>query len=292
MSDAGVAYEKAVAALIERHLQQAGIAEIPDAPVNPPVMPHRPEVLIAGHSHTTCLQAMPVRSSDGSALVALSHPSQRVFGLVAALPRTTDYWEAVVHHARGKVTAILWQGDRPVAQHLFKPGIDVNLSEYPELPCDPTAQLVPEAALKVTLAAGFARLERLIEAIKQSGGFPLVCGTPPPKEDEVLIRRALMPEFKGLLDEMEVNADTVALASPQLRFKMWALTQRMLRELAHKHGAGFFPVPVALQTERGFLRPEFCAPDVIHANERYGEVFLSSLMTLIDQNQERWRFAA
>ena len=292
MSDGGVAYEKVVAALIERHLKQAGIAEIPDAPAGSPLMPHRPEVLIAGHSHTACLQAGPARSSDGSTLVTLAHPSQRVQGLVAGFPRARDYWESVVQQSRSKVTAILWQGDRPIAQHFFKPGVDVQLTEYPDLPCDPTAQLVPEAALKVTLAAGLDRLEALIEAIKENGGFPLVCGTPPPKEDESLIRRALVPEFKSLLDEMEVNAETVPLASPQFRFKVWALTQRMLRELAHKHGVGFFPVPAIVQTERGFLRPEFCAPDVIHANERYGEAFLAGLMTLIDQNQDKWRSAA
>jgi len=292
MSDAGVAYEKAVAVLIERHLKQAGIAEIPETPVAIPEMPHHPEVLIAGHSHTACLQAGPVGSSDGSALVKVGHSSQRIFGLAAGLPRSRAYWESVVHHARGKVTAILWHGDRPVAQHLFRPGIDVTLSEYPDLPCDPKAQLVPEAALKITLAAGHDRLAALIDAIKQNGGFPLVCGTPPPKEDETLIRRALLPEFKGLLDEMEASADTVPLASPALRFKIWALTQSMLRDLAQKHGAGFFPVPPALQTERGFLRPEFSASDVVHANERYGEIFLSGLITLIDQYQAKLRSAA
>ena len=292
MSDAGVRYEKLVASEIEGHLKQSGLAPIPELAAPAPAPTSHPEVLVVGHSHVACMLPAAAGEQAERPLIRLPHHSGKAYAIAAGLPRDLHYWDTVVAQARDRVVAILWQGDRPVAQGFFKPGLDVALSEYPELPLDPSAQLVPEAALKVTLAAGLDRLGRLIDAIKAAGGLPVVCGTPPPKEDDDTIRRALLPEFKSLLDEMEATPDSVPLASANLRFKLWALSQSMLRDLAQRHGAGFFAVPAQLQNVRGFLRPEHSTHDVVHANSTYGAAYLAALMDALTPAAQGYGVAA
>jgi hypothetical protein len=237
--------------------------------------------VLAGGSHLTCL-GVPLRSEDGSiTLIPLNETDGEFLCLNGPFPREDSYWIELEKLARDYKLFIWWRGNQHIADYMFAsdPLFDFVLSDQIDLPIMKDSVIVPEQMLREKFAPTFDRLEALLKNVAQRahrGVF--VCGTPPPKGDTAFIRATLAkePYFVERLATLGRSAETVPLTAPETLQKLWRLIQNMSRDVAHRHGAKFIPIPAESQTPEGFLRKEFWF-DITHANANLGRLFLRCL---------------
>jgi hypothetical protein len=129
-------------------------------------------------------------------------------------------------------------------------------------------------------------LRRVIARLQAAGCEPVVCGTPPPKGDNDLVRHCIAKEtyFIQLGVWMGVDLNVIELSPPTLRFKLWVVLQSMMEEVASELDCPFVPIPATTQTPEGFLRQEYWALDVTHANAAYGQIVLDHLGAQLNLN--------
>lgn len=137
-------------------------------------------------------------------------------------------------------------------------------------PLDPDAELIPEAlvraALEERLQKDFWRLRTLHDI---AGPFIHV-ESPPPVIDDAFIRERAEDYFRD-----EPGREIVP-ASPGVRWRVWRLNARIIRERVEALGGRFLPVPPAVLDEQGFLRLDLAA-DPTHGNEAYGELLIRAI---------------
>jgi hypothetical protein len=147
---------------------------------------------------------------------------------------------------------------------------DFLLSGEDGPPPDAAAELIPEALVRATLVQklqpDFARLRALHEI---AGPF-IHAESPPPIRDDTFIAARAEAWFR------ERAGGEVAVAGVGLRWRMWRLTSRLLRETVEGLGGQFLPVPAVVRDDKGFLRLEFAA-DPTHGNEAYGELLIRAV---------------
>ena len=137
-------------------------------------------------------------------------------------------------------------------------------------PLDADAELIPEAlvraALEERLRTDFWRLRTLHEI---AGPF-LHMESPPPVINDAFIRERAEAYFRDYSDR------EIVPASPGVRWRVWRLASRILREQVEALGCRFMPVPPSVQDADGFLRPEYAA-DPTHGNEAYGAALIRAI---------------
>ena len=137
-------------------------------------------------------------------------------------------------------------------------------------PMEADAELVPEAlvraAMEERLETDFWRLRMLHEI---AGSFIHV-ESPPPIIGDAFIRDRAEVYFRDTRDR------EIVPGSPGLRWRMWRLTSRILKERVEALGCRFMPVPRDALDEDGFLRLEYAA-DPTHGNEAYGELLIRAI---------------
>ena len=157
---------------------------------------------------------------------------------------------------------------------------DFMLSGEKGPPRDEGAELIPEGLVRATLLErlrpDFARLRALYEI---AGPFIHV-ESPPPVRDGDYISANAESWFRDL-----VGGEVVA-AGIGLRWRMWRLSSRLLREAVERLGGHFLAVPVETQDADGFLRLEYAA-DPTHGNQAYGEAVIRAIE---DFRPERMRW--
>lgn len=137
-------------------------------------------------------------------------------------------------------------------------------------PLAPDAELIPEAlvraALEERLRTDFWRLRTLREI---AGPFIHV-ESPPPVINDAFIRGRAEAYFRDYSDR------EIVPAAPGVRWRVWRLASRILREQVEALGCRFLAVPPAVQDADGFLRIELAA-DPTHGNEAYGELLIRAI---------------
>jgi hypothetical protein len=137
-------------------------------------------------------------------------------------------------------------------------------------PPDAGAEIVPgalvRAALEERLRPDFARL-RLLHGV--AGPFIHIESPPPVRDEDFILARA-ESWFRDRAPE------GLAVAGPGLRWRMWRLVSRMMREAVEALGGRFMPVPEAVFDAEGFLRIDLAA-DPTHGNEAYGGALIEKL---------------
>jgi len=132
------------------------------------------------------------------------------------------------------------------------------------------AELIPEAlvraALEERLQTDFWRLRTLHDI---AGPF-LHVESPPPVMNDAFIRDRAEVYFR------DYNDCEIVPASPGVRWRVWRLASRILREQVEALGCRFMPVPASVQDADGFLRFEFAA-DPTHGNEAYGAALIRAI---------------
>lgn len=147
---------------------------------------------------------------------------------------------------------------------------DFLLPEEHGPPFDPGAELVPSAlvraALQERLVPDFARLR----ALREIAGPFVQIESPPPVRDEAYIAERAETAFR------DRAPGEIAAAGPGVRWRMWRLSARLLREAAEALDCSYLPAPKAAQDEDGFLRLDFAA-DPTHGNEAYGALLIRAI---------------
>jgi hypothetical protein len=240
-------------------------------------------LVLAGHSHINCF-GIPNSKDGGSELIEL-RKAPLVFGLRAPMPRPDDFVSTMSRLLAGKQVAILYSG---WDQLLFPPDplFDFVSSEFPSLPTDPTARILPEAFVlahdSIRHFPFFLRAD--FERLRQGGLNDLVILCPPPPKGDNEEIRARMNFETILVDRaksMGLDLTSAPITPPFIRLKMWRLVRRIYEQEAASTGALFVGVPPLSQDRYGFLKEEFWAPDVTHANAAYGELYLEYLLNAL-----------
>ena len=140
-------------------------------------------------------------------------------------------------------------------------------------PRDEGSELIPLELMRATLTQklqpDFARL-RALHAI--AGPFIHV-ESPPPVRDEAYIGARAESWFRDRAQ------GELIVAGAGLRWRMWRLTSRLLREAVEALEGRFLPVPAEACDQDGFLRQALAA-DPTHGNEAYGELLIRAIEDL------------
>lgn len=147
---------------------------------------------------------------------------------------------------------------------------DFLLSGEPSPPLDTMAEFVPEALIREMLLDGMDRdLLRLRLLAEVVGPFQHLESPPPVADDRYVAARA-----EEYFETRAIRSLGVAPAG--LRYRMWRIHSRIIREACHNLGCGFIPVPHEVCDPDGFLRPAF-AGDATHGNAGYGEAMIAAV---------------
>ncbi len=131
---------------------------------------------------------------------------------------------------------------------------------------EPQSYAFIEAALRSLMACDLNLLRSARSAIE---GPMLHLESPPPFEDEDLIRTDLHPRLASGLDAFEV-------APPLLRYKLWRVQSDIVAAACSALEIEYLPAPREAFAGRRFLRADLFK-DATHANELYGEMILNQL---------------
>lgn len=132
------------------------------------------------------------------------------------------------------------------------------------------AELIPEALVRAALEERFQTDFWRLRTLREIAGPFLHVESPPPVINGAFIRDRAEAYFR------DYNDGEIMPASPGVRWRVWRLASRILREQVEALGCRFLPVPSSVQDADGFLRIEFAA-DPTHGNETYGELLIRAI---------------
>jgi hypothetical protein len=246
------------------------------------------QTIIAGDSHTFCLGVLPPSEDGSPKLIDLVNSDSRFLGWTGSAPRDAAYWTCLPGAAAGRKVVIFWHGNQHNASFLFasSPPFDFFLSNPTNLPVDDDCFILPESAIRSYFEPSFNELHSILVLLQtvEPACQPILCGTPPPKQNEQRLRDYLSQEmhFVHLAQAINVNLQDVPLTPPRLRLKLWMVVQMMLEDVARAHEIPFVPIPVSVQTPDGFLAENYWAEDITHANEAYGGVMRNHIAATLN----------
>ena len=233
-------------------------------------------ILIAGQSHAYAL-GLPGAAAEAAPATVEIKPG--ILGLVGGWPRDDRYWTALVEASAEATPAVVWEGSQHLGDFLFAdPPFDFVLSSQPDLPLNENVALVPEAAVRELQIRHLIGLAELLKRLDRKN--PMVVATPPAKGDDEALRGFVMSEvhFQNQAEVLGIDLAEATIMPRWTRYKLWAVIQELMREIAFAHGAAFVSHPAASQDAEGFLRPEYSMPDAGHANEAYGHLMLDNIV--------------
>ena len=154
------------------------------------------------------------------------------------------------------------------------PRFDFVSRDEPEATVDPTAEIVPEAAIRETLANYMRENMRVLQAIRAASGLPMVLVEPPPPLPRAHVLAYPKEFFRTQLDQAGMSSDA-------LRRKVWRVETRMLRAASVELGVAWLETPSDMFGADGLLKASACGQDASHANEAYGEVMIAAAARLM-----------
>lgn len=151
---------------------------------------------------------------------------------------------------------------------------DFNLTGEPSPRLDPAAEIIPEQEVRKRLLGVMENdLDRITRLRREIGPFWQI-ESPPPVAARSFIEKRIEPYFRDM-PEFKRNG----ISPGGLRYRVWRLSCRILRDHCRSLGCGYIPTPAGVFDGSGFLAQSF-ANDSTHGNERYGEQIIAALETL------------
>ena len=237
------------------------------------------EILIGGHSHVNALvgdrhvNAPAVRCLEGEPDVSV---------LDGPWPRSEAYFERLAAESAHRRVGLVWGGNEHNSVYFFQAAYRFDFASRYVSRILGRAQIVTQRAVRQRFRKlSLDDMGVALKSIRAAGPEKLaLVGTPPPKKDNEKLRAVLErePVFLAWADQLRTSAQTIEITDPHVRLKLWYLLQDMFREAAQAHGAAFISTPAEVQDEEGFLKEEYWAPDVTHANADYGRVVLAKVL--------------
>lgn len=221
-----------------------------------------------GHSHLRCVQQAAAEA--GTALQSLNfwdRPDDVVKGETWTL--VPQLQQALREHP-GSVVSWIGGGAHTVIGLVSHPRrFDFVLPESPDLPLDPRAELVPSGAVRDSLMVQTAPYLQLMGHVRTLARKRMLHMEPPPpcRDNAQIDPHIPWPLFPDMLQEV---------APPWLRYKMWRLHSRLVREFCAQADIEFVACPEAGVDAEGFLTQDSFF-DGIHANSHYGALQLQQM---------------
>ena len=246
-------------------------------------------ILLAGHSHVYSL-GVPANKKDSNFLLcSLLHPTRLFQALAGPTSRDSRYWASLGIFGQSSVVALFWGGNEHLSHYLFATSepFDLVNSTAPHLPVDPSVEIIPETVfIEQFFPKKSQALGELLTWLTGLNIRVIICGTPPPKNDDEFIRHHIRNELKGIktYTKLHFNHETAHFTPPLIRYKLWLALQKGLSDTAKAHDLLFFPVPAITQDMHGFLRREYWSNDISHGNAAYGDIIKNELYEFIRQN--------
>lgn len=144
---------------------------------------------------------------------------------------------------------------------------DFILGAEPEAPVDPTADIVPEAAIRATLADYMSKNMRVLTAVRAATSLPMVLIEPPPPLPRAQVLAYPKEFFRSLVDQKNMSSDA-------LRRKVWRVQTAMMRVDCDRLGVTYVQTPTEMIGADGLLQRSLCGQDASHANDAYGEAMV------------------
>lgn len=235
-------------------------------------MASKRRVIVAGQSHANTLFGGKHREFEAPTLIKLE-PDLEIYGLFSASPRPKTYWEMLQREGEDSVVVLIWGGNDHNAWFLFETTPPFDFVRPDSEFVDATARLVPLSMMQrlFTSPPHYAECKAVVAMLKSAPGCRLMLmETVPPKGDDAALRRFLAVEFKQLMAEQGVTAETARLTKPEVRLKLWRCFRDAYKNLAQELGVEFLNLPNWTFDERGFLEREHWQTDATHASVDYG----------------------
>lgn len=230
-----------------------------------------PAILVYGHSHTNAVREAVLKRQRKGRPVPITlfrfakEKNGRTIGDISFenfLERISSLRpdDVVVSMIGGNQHALISTMQHPRPFDFFTPDAGAEQTEKVEI--IPYRAILGASGNTILKGSG-RQLEQMQKATKARLVHVL---PPPPKFDNAHIaRRTKIFAERGMAGS--------AISPPALRLKFWQLQARVLQKWCGKRGIEVI-MPPAKAISDGFLRPEYWANDITHANARYGELVL------------------
>lgn len=222
-------------------------------------------VVCIGHSHATAVaQAAQARTCDVDAILFWSEA--RALDTDGKL--RPDLAERV-RAARKVVAAVGGSSAAVIGLVEHHRPFDFVLPAEPDLPLDPTRELVPVDAVRAALAAEEGKYTSLLEQMRALSHGPVVqIEAPPPVYDSALIA--------GFVPWSLWPDQPQKVAPPALRYKLWRLSSEVVAAICAQLDVIYQPAPKASLDGTGFMAPGLSS-DGIHGDISYGHLVWDEL---------------
>ena len=239
-----------------------------------------PGILLAGHSHLNALAGArhainpEIRKLEGY---------KNFFVLDGPWPRDDPYWETMTAGTPDYDLALIWGGNEHNSLYFFEDAFKFDLYSTRVGRMLPGLQLI--STLQVKRRFRNLTIDDLTSNLAKRAGSTarriFLIGTPPPKKDNAELESFLPMEPNFQQWAAQINADRIKITDPFVRLKLWYILQDVFAEEAAKVGGTFVPVPDDVRDGEGFLRREYWADDITHANALYGKIVLDHLARVL-----------
>ena len=229
-------------------------------------------IVIAGQSHADTLFNDQHQTSAEPTLLKLDDDAE-VYGLIGAMPRGPEYWDALREHAADSVVVIVWGGNDHNAWFLFQttPHFDFVRDDIPEV--DESAKLIP-ASLVHALFYGAGDVGSCKELLKELSAREdcrvLLMETPPPKGDDAELKKFLEIEYAHVAEQRGLSIQDIPLTDRRIRLKLWRAYRDACIRIAEENGADFLRLPQWVFDAEGFLQRKYWQNDATHGSPEYG----------------------
>jgi hypothetical protein len=151
---------------------------------------------------------------------------------------------------------------------------DFFLPNAPELPFNPSAQIIPYDLVRSIFEPGLDQAFSLLRRVRDLTGVQIYHFCPPPPVGNESHIRAYPGEM------LSEKLEKFGVASSVLRYKLWVLFVDAAKAACERNNATFIGVPASSVDKEGFMREELCALDPVHGNAAYGELVILQMISL------------
>lgn len=229
-------------------------------------------LLCIGHSHVSCV-------ARAAAIDGVSLRSFNFWDLPEAINRErghptfcTSICDALMQHD-GPVFSLVGGASHVVMGMLVHPRrFDFVLPQEPDLPLDPTAEILPALAVRRVIESLAQEYLMLMDEVRRLCTGPMYHMEPPPPYRDATRMHADIP--------WGMFPDRCQEISPApLRYKLWRMHSQVLAAWCHGAGVGLVAAPPTSMDDSGFMLATYYG-DGAHANEAYGSLLLQQMRAL------------
>jgi len=238
--------------------------------VNAEIVAPPKSLLCIGHSHVSCV-------ARAAAVEGIPLRSFNFWDLPGAIDREGGrpsfceaISEALAHHV-GPVFSLIGGASHTVMGMLVHPRrFDFVLSDEPDLPLDPMAEILPALAVRRAIELLAEEYLVLMAQVRQLCPGSMYHIEPPPPYADAARMYADVPWIM-----FPDHCQEISPAS--LRYKLWRMHSQVLADWCLQAGVEWLAAPSLSMDDSGFMLAPYYG-DGAHANEVYGALVLHQMM--------------